>query len=116
MVYSSKYSCETIEISDDKIKDLQGVVRGRKVDALYAILERERITASKRLMDVAESDGRLRYYQGMLKMWEVIVGELTYLNSEGFEKIQKDMEEKAKDDSNAEDEYDEGDVNYANMV
>lgn len=116
MEYFSRYSNEKIFIDDDKIEALQGVIRGGKLDALYVILERERVSASQRLMDIGESDGRLRYYQGMLKMWEIIVGELTYMNSEGFEKIRKDMEERSENEKEFEDEYDEGDVNYGNMV
>lgn len=116
MKYFSEFSRYDIEIPDEQIEELQGLLRGGKLNALYQIMERERVDASQRVMDISESMERVRFQQGRLHMWKVLVGELKKINSEGFERIRKEMEEKEKEYQ--EDEYEdfsEG-VNYEDMV
>lgn len=118
MTYFSKLSKYQVEIPDEQVEELQGLVRGGKLNALYQIMERERIDASQRVMEISEPMERVRFQQGRLYMWKVLIEELKYVGGEGFDRMKKEMEERLEELQETEEynELDEGEVNYANMV
>lgn len=117
MKYFSDFDRHSIDIEDKHIKALKGAIKDGKLMALYQILERERLKAALKVKDIGENVERIRYNQGILRMWEVIVGELTYIDSEGFDRLKMVMEEREKEIEKMSDEYEEEEgVMYEDFV